>query len=177
MKYNFLLISALLALFSLSSCNEDPKPYKIYNNGVWVYDGGNAVVNTNDNVELQFDVQTNLNVDGDVLITDGISIGNDLNLNDGGKVIVNIPWYNDTVYINGNINLNDSLLFENGYIILEGNLNINATGIMNISDSSFVHVRGDVNNSGQLFGTNNLSVDGTFHANGGSTDTPSPLTY
>ena len=169
--------AVFIALFLLGAiaCKKDPLPYtNIYNNG-WYYNGGDADVNANDHIVVDFDIENNLNVDGGAEIIAETSIGGDLNLNDNGKVVIDIPWEHDTVYVNGNVNINDSLIVLDGVLRINGNLNINATGIVNVSDPAALWVEGDINNSGELYGYRNVRVDGTHHQNGGSTTTQAPL--
>lgn len=159
----------------LSSCKSDPEPYTYNNSNGWTYYGGDADVKNNNNVEIEFDIENNLNVDGSATITSGLSIKNDLNLNNNGKVIINTEFENDTVRINRNMNLNDSLIICQGVVLLYGDLNINSNGIVNIKDGASLKVFQDANHNGTLYGNRNLTVEGSFHKNGGSSTFAAPL--
>lgn len=173
MKKTQIYVLVLIGLGFLFSCKEDPTPYKSYNG--WYYTGGDAYVKDSEDANIDFDIQNNLNVDGDVRITSNLSIKNDLNLNTDGKVIIDTEFEDDTVRIRGNMNLNDSLLIQRGVVILYGNLNINKNGILNVNDGAQLQVRDDINHNGHFYGTRNLTVNGTFHKNGGSFTQSEPL--
>ncbi len=163
MKNIFYCVALLLLV---SSCKKDPMPYT--NSSGWIYNGGDGQVNEHEDLELDFDIENNLNVDGQAEIIGNVTIGSDLNLNDDGKVIIDIPYEDDTVYVNGNVNLNDSLLMIDGFLWINGNLNINDGGVLNVTDSAKVQVDGDINNSGYLFGNQNINTLGTLHNNSGN---------
>ncbi len=174
MKKTKISVLVFLGLGFLFSCKEDPTPYQSYNG--WYYTGGDATVKDNEDATIDFDIDNNLNVDGDVRITSDLSIKNDLNLNTKGKGIIDTEFENDTVRITGNMNLNDSLLIQRGIVILYGNLNINSNGVLNVSDGAQLQVRYDINHNGRFYGTRNLTVNGTFYKNGGSFSQSEPLT-
>lgn len=170
-----LIYLAIIASVTFSSCKRDPEPYSNFSSDGWIYTGGDAQVDLGQDIEIQFDIENNLNVDGNVEITSGISIDNDLNLNDDGRVVINPVNENDTIRISGNMNINDSLIILGGCILLEGDFNINATGIVSVSDRAKVSVSDDLNSSGQLHGNRNVTVLGESHFNGGSTTEEAPL--
>lgn len=175
MKTQFQFFTCLYLLLTFASCKEDPTPYTYRTQNGWNYYGGDAEINQNQNITVDFDIENNLNVDGQVSLTSALSIKNDLNLNDYGKIIIDIPSDNDTIYIHGNMNLNDSLLIYKGYIILDGNLNINTNGIINISNKAHLFVKKDINHNGLMYGSKNVEVLGTFHKNGSSETFTEPL--
>ena len=160
-----LIISLAIILFS---CNKDPEPYAIYHSNGLVLNGNDATVTNNTNVDLDFNINNNLNVDGNVKIVSGIDIGNDLNLNDGGKVTIDYATENDTFFIRGNMNVNDTLHVKDGIVFLDGNLNINGTGVLNVQDEASVIVALDLNNAGYVFGNRNITVNGSFQNNSGN---------
>jgi hypothetical protein len=168
------LVYTLLTI-SLLSCKKDPEPYMYKQQNGWIYYGGDGVVNTQDNVAIDFDIQNNLNVNGTVTFTDYLSIKNDLNINQNGKTIIATQKAQDTIKIYGNVNLNDSMLVKQGVVLIYGNLNINATGILNVSDNAKMCISKDINNSGKLFGNQNIKTDGSLHQNAGSTTKTTPL--
>jgi hypothetical protein len=170
----FLLL--ITSVVICTSCKNDPEPYAYKNSNGWTYYDGDANVKDYNNVEIDFDIKDNLNVDGSAIITSDLSIKNDLNLNANGKVIINTEFEDDTVRINGNMNLNDSLNIYQGIVLLYGNLNINSNGIVNIKDGASLKVYKDVNHNGTLYGNRNLTVQGTFHNNGGSSTFAAPIT-
>ena len=175
MKY--LKFSFLICLFglSLTSCKDDPEPFfTIIAEGV-TFSNGDATVNLGQNAEVDFDIDNNLNADGLVNIVDGVSIANDLNLNDDGKVIIAPTSPDDTIFVFGNININDSLIISNGTLCLNRNLNINQGGILNVSNGANVHVQGDINTSGQIHGNRNITLNGIFNQNNGSITEEEPL--
>ena len=167
-KFFSILLFAGIISTCLISCKEDPTPYIYRSYNGWTYTDGDADINNQEDVEIEFDIESNLNVDGIAVINAGISIGNDLNLNDDGKVIIETPNASDTVFINGNMNLNDSLIFVSGFVLLDGNLNINSNGVLVLEDSSKMHITGDLNNSGDIYGYDKISVDGEKNLNSGS---------
>lgn len=157
------LLYISLSLILLSSCKKDPETWR--GSDGWEYYDGDGYIQDHHDVYINFDIESNLNVDGDATITDNLTIGNDLNLNHGGKTIIDTYEHDDTVYIQQNVNVNDSLLIFRGVVIVKGDFNVNATGIVNVSDSARLEVHHHLNNSGQVHGARNISVLGVLHDN------------
>ena len=155
MKINFLLSIALVVCFS--SCKKNnPGPYigsEPTDNNTWKYDGtGDGNVGTNNDVDITFPIQSNLNVNGTAHLSTNTFVRNDLNLNESGKVIVNAISITDTIYLNGNVNVNDSLLINRGIVKVARDFNINNRGFVNCSDSAQIIIGGSLNQAGTLWG-------------------------
>ena len=158
-KYIILLNTLMLSL--VLSCTDDAQSFRSEGNG-WYYDGsGSADINPKDVAYVNFDIEDNLNVNGKAYITDVITIGNDMNLNAGG-VIINTSLSDLIVTIEGNVNVNDSLYVNRGILEIDGELNINA-GKLIVSDSARVIVRGNLNNSSQIIGMDNVTYYSEFN--------------
>lgn len=169
MKSNYSLLYIFLLSISLISCKEDPEPWFSRGNNGWEYYNGDGDIKNYHNVVVDFDIDNNLNVDGIATITNDLTIGNDLNLHKGGKTIIKTYHQYDTVYINGNINLDDSLLIFKGVVIANRDLNVHETGVVNVTDSATFIIRGNLNNSGHIYGhsageDDNIIVEGKEHS-------------
>ena len=175
MNKRTLIHLAFISTVFLFSCKKDPEPYVAYSSDIWNYDGGDAQIDSDEDVEIKFDIESNLNVDGSVEITSGLTIENDLNLNDDGLVVINPVNDEDTIRILGNINVNDSLIILGGCVLLEGDFNINSNGIVNVGDNAKLKIFDDLNSSGQLHGYRNVIVSGEDNFNGGSITEDVPL--
>lgn len=155
-----------LGILLLSSCKKDPETWESRGNNGWEYYNGNGDILYYHDVVVNFDIDKNLNVDGGATITDNLTIGNDLNLNSGSKTIIDTYYSTDTVYIRQNANINDSLLIFKGVVIVHGDFNVNATGVVNVSDSARLYVHNHLNNAGHVHGARNIYVNlGRLHDN------------
>ncbi len=160
------LLYLALGILLLSSCKKDPETWESRGNNGWEYYEGDGEIQYYHDVVVNFDIENNLNIDGSATITDNLNIGNDLNLNKGGLTIIDTYYADDTVYIKENMNVNDSLLIFKGVVIVHGNLNVNATGILNVSDSARLYVDNHLNNAGHIHGARNIYVNpGRLHDN------------
>lgn len=175
MKKTYKLILTLSVSSLLFSCAEDPEPWFSLGNNGWEYYNGDGNIKEDKDVILDFDIDNNLNLDGTATITTGLSIGDNLNLNKGGKSIIDTYHEDDTIYIDGKININDSLLIFNGIVIVRDDININSTGVINVANSATLITRNDLNNSGSIYGMKNVTVDGVTNLNGGNVTKQEPL--
>ena len=156
-----IFILNVIVLLVLVSCSDDAQPFT--NEGTsWFYDGeGSADIKPNETAYVNFDIEDNLNVNGKAFITDAINIGDDVNLNTGG-VTINTLKSTSIVNIEGNTNVNDALFVNRGVLDIDGELNINA-GILIVSDSARVIVRGNLNNSATIIGMDNVTYYSEFN--------------
>ncbi len=119
----------------------------------WTYNGtGDGNVSKSKDVEITFPIQSNLNVNGTAQLGTNAIIRNDLNLNSSGKVVVRATFVTDTIYLNGNVNVNDSLLIQRGIVKVARDFNINSLGFVNCSDSAQIIIGGSLNQAGTLWG-------------------------
>lgn len=160
MKKYVVILNALMLLV-IVSCTDDAQPFTNEGEG-WYYEGsGSADINPKEVAYVNFNIENNLNVNGKAYITDAISIGDDVNLNAGG-VTIHTPLSTSIVNVEGNVNVNDSLFVNRGILEIDGELNLNA-GILIVSDSGQVIVRGNLNNSSQIIGMDNVTYYGEFN--------------
>ncbi len=158
------LLYLALGILLLSSCKKDPETWR--GSEGWEYKNGDGEIEVYHDAYLSFDIENNLNVNGTATITDELTIGNNLNLNQGGVTIIDTYFADDTVYIQQNVNINDSLLIFKGIVIVRGNFNVNGTGVVNVSDSASLRVDNHLNNSGHIYGAHNIDINsGTLHNN------------
>lgn len=171
-KIVFIMVSFLM-LYS-TSCSDDAVPFRSEGNG-WYYDGdGSANVGKNETAFINSNIEDNLNVNGKAYITDAVNIGDDVNLNVGG-VVVNAQYSSSIINVEGNVNVNDSLFVNKGVLEIDGELNINA-GVVILSDSGRIIVRGNLNNSKKIIGMNNLTYYSEFN-NHSQNVTSQPVVY
>lgn len=79
------------------------------------------------------------------------------------KIIYYTSLEEDTIYITGNMNIEDSLSLMNGFIVLDGDLTIQEKAVLNISSSAFLYVKKDINLNGTIYGSENLACKGEFY--------------
>jgi len=145
----------IILVISLISCHKN----KIDENTFWNYSGnGDGNIDSTKNAIINYTINSNLNISGDVFLEENTIINNDLNLNRSGKVIVFTSRNTDTVYVDGNSNIDDSLFIERGILKINHDLNINSKGFVNCSKSAKVIVIGSLNQSGTLWGLNNFEI-------------------
>lgn len=114
-----------------------------------------SVVVVSDDVELH-----HVNLDkGEIHMMGSSSIDNDLNVHEGGTVYIGHEdsEITDTVWIGGNFNISDTLWIEGGVLVIEHDLNQNS-GLINIEIGAKLIVRNHFNQSGDVYGTENLDV-------------------
>lgn len=66
------------------------------------------------------------------------------------------------VNVEGNANVNDTLFVNRGVLDINGELNLNA-GVLIVSDSAKVIIRGNLNNSSSIIGMNNVTYYSEFN--------------
>lgn len=148
----YLLSGICILLFAFIACHKE-KTEVFYENKAYSYPGyGTSIVEDYQYAEVSFLIQENLNVHGSAILTDNTIIGNDLNLNSNGRIIVAPSYDTCQIIVYGNTNINDSLFVERGTLIIKGNLNINATGFVNCSPEAQIVIERDLNQAGDLFG-------------------------
>ena len=148
---NLVIFGLMSCLLGFWSCRTQSNPTPVSN--AWTYSGsGDGNIGTNNNVVITFPIQSNLNVNGVAQLSNNAVVNNDLNLNLGGKVVVITTHITDTVYLNGNVNVNDSLFINRGIVKVARDFNINSKGFVNCSDSARVIIGGSLNQAGTLWG-------------------------
>lgn len=158
-------------MLGIMACHKE-KTEVIYENKDYSYAGyGSSIVEDYQYAEVSFVIQENLNVHGAAVLTNNTIIGNDLNLNSNGRIIVAPTYDTCQIIVYGNTNINDSLFVERGTLIIKGNLNINATGFVNCSPEARIIVERDLNQAGDLFGLkyfviyNHRNINNEFRVN------------
>ena len=158
--YYFLLV-LVGSVFTISSCTDDAEPFTNRGEG-WYYNGnGSADVDKNEVAYVNFNIENNLNVNGEAYITEPITIGNDVNLNKG-KIVIHAPLSTSLITIKGNLNVNDTIIVNRGVLEISGELN-NNVGVIIVSDSGSVIVNKNLNNSSKIIGMNNISYKKEFN--------------
>ncbi|WP_020532190.1 hypothetical protein [Flexithrix dorotheae] len=156
---NYLLM-LLPFLLGMMSCGSDEVTNR------FVYTGGDANINPNDSVVIDFTVEGNLNVNGIAVLVDSGKVNHNLNLNSGGKVYI-FPFDSvGVIPIYGDANINDSLFVASGIWTIHKNLNNNSTG--KILNQAKVEVKQNLHQNGLITGYNGFTVDGQIHLNGGN---------
>lgn len=120
-------------------------------------------------------VRNNFLVKGQVYFLGAAFIGTDFNQFPDSKVVIDAPFETTEIVIDNNLNIQDSLIVKRGTLIVNKDLNLmGAKGVLNISNAGHVIVKNDFNQDSQLYGKNNLTVEGTFNDNnsGGTFEEP-----
>ena len=110
-------------------------------------------------------IKNNANINGSLIIKDYTTIGTDFNLNNSGTIVIDMPFDSMVVSVGNNMNVNDSLIIRRGILEIGTDFNINATGIVNVSNHGKLIVNHDMNQSGQLFGNQNVEVKHVYNNN------------
>jgi len=135
-----IVLSACLA--SVQSCKKDKDKQEELKEQV--QSTGN--VDQGDEAEIDYDINTTLNVNGTAEFQEPSTVSSDINVNSAGKVVVDLNEDNDLVTVTGNANLNDSLVIRGGNLTINGCLNLNNTGKVLIDDpNSTVTIGGNAN--------------------------------
>ncbi|MBX2840133.1 MAG: hypothetical protein KTR26_00065 [Flammeovirgaceae bacterium] len=154
----YLLI--LFPLLWLISCEKDELTDE------FIYTGGDANINPNDSVVIDFTVEGNLNVNGIAVLVDSGKVNHNLNLNSGGKVYIFPIDSVGIIPVYGDANVNDSLFVASGIWTIHQNLNNNSTG--KIFNQAQVEVKQNLHQNGLITGYKGFTVDGQIQLNGDS---------
>lgn len=152
------------------SNQEVPSQLNVYGNATL---GEGTVVgsdlNTNETgttiIEGNTVIRNNANINGSLIIKDYTTIGTDFNLNKSGTIVIDMPYDSMVVSVGNNMNVNDSLIIKRGILKIGTNFNINATGVVNVSNHGKLIVNHDLGQSGQLFGNQNVEVKHVYNNN------------
>lgn len=159
MEIKYLILLSVVFVFSGGCRKKHAEPTPVYyNNPTYNKGTGDGNVSANTNVVITYPIQSNLNVDGQAVLGSNTRVNDDLNLNDHGKVVVNPNACTDTIYVNGNVNINDTLWVQRGIVKVSRDFNINAGGVVNCSDSSRIIIQDSLNQSGTLWGNVNVQA-------------------
>jgi hypothetical protein len=161
----------LVAIF-LTSCKKNKK-----DPSYWAYNGsGDGTVESNQKAVITVAIQSNLNVNGNAQLGTNASVKNDLNLNNNGKVVFLADKKTDTIFVDGNINCNDTLLVQRGILKVTHDFNINSSGVVNCSNDALILIEGNLNQSGTLWG--NFNIKATLkHINRPETTNNNPIPF
>jgi len=166
------IIIIFLVAFLLTSCKKNKK-----DPSYWTYNGsGDGTIESNQKAVITVAIQSNLNVNGNARLGTNASVKNDLNLNDNGKVVFLADKNTDTIYVDGNINCNDTLLIQRGILKVSHDFNINSSGVVNCSNDALVIVAGNLNQSGILWGNYNIKA-AIKHINKPETTNNNPIPF
>lgn len=149
---------AIVLMLPIISCRKkhDPQPASVG----WTYSGtGDGNINETTDVVISYPIQSNLNVKGTAELGTNTVVKNDLNLNSSGKVIIKTTEITDTVYVNGNINVNDTLIIEKGILKVNHDFNINSLGVVNCLKDGQIIIIGSLNQAGTLWGNKYVVAD------------------
>jgi len=172
MKLSQFIFRTIL-ISSLISCHKDKN-----NSSVWHYNGsGDGNIDSTKNATISFEIKSNLNVNGDALLKENASVLHDLNLNQKGRVVVLTKNITDTVYVDGNANIDDTLLIQRGIVRINHDLNINSKGVLNCSNDAQIIVDGSLNQAGTLWGLKRIKVLKATNINNKQTTYDNPIPY
>jgi len=172
MKVSQLFFSTIL-LSCLISCHKDNN-----DSTVWHYNGsGDGNIDSTKNATISFEIKSNLNVNGDAMLKENASILHDLNLNQRGRVVVLTKNETDTVKVEGNTNIDDTLLIQRGIVVITHDLNINSKGVLNCSNDAQIIVEGSLNQAGTLWGLKRIKVLKATNINNKQTTYDNPIPY
>jgi len=161
MRYSIyvLLCVSVLALFS--NCTKK----KSYNDKEFSYYDGDGEVKYYQSANIDYDINGNLVVDGNVTLTDSLKISSDLNINPAGKVIMETETAETEIIVFGNVNITDTLFIYKGTLRIIGDFNINVGGFLNVTDFAKVIVEQNLNQNGYLYGLRNIYILGEYNPN------------
>ncbi len=121
-------------------------------------------------------IRNNAIVKGEVYFLGAAFIDTDFNQYPNSKVVIDAPFETTEIIIDNNLNLEDSLIVKKGTLIINKDFNLlGAKGVLNISNAGHVIVKNDFNQGSQLYGKQNLSVNGKFNDNNPSGTFEAPL--
>lgn len=161
MKITFRIVLSIAILALVIKCkDEDPYYEKDFH-----YYGGDGKVHYYQAANIDYDINGNLVVDGDVTLTDSLKIASDLNINTKGKVIIETQTQTTEVVVFGNVNINDSLFLNKGNLRIIGDFNINVGGFLTVSDSARIIIEKDLNQNDWIYGFRNIYVLHETHLN------------
>jgi hypothetical protein len=169
-KHSFYFFLAITIAYS---CHKDK-----VDNSIWEYSGtGDGNIDTTKKATINYKIASNLNVTGFAILKENSSVNHDLNLNQSGKVVILTSKTTDTVYIDGNSNIDDTLLIQRGVLKVGHDLNINAKGVVNCSNDAKVIVIGSLNQSGTLRGFSHFTIYKSTNINNKQTTYDLPIPY
>ena len=148
-----LLLTAIV-IYQISSCKKSKKDTTTY-----VYSGtGDGNIDSTKKANITVVIQSNLNVNGSAQIGTNAVVKNDVNLNKIGRVVFLANKSTDTIYIDGNLNCNDTLLVQRGILNVKHDFNINTSGVVNCSNDAQIVINGSLNQAGTLWGIDNIKA-------------------
>ncbi|MEH0155115.1 hypothetical protein V6R21_13295 [Limibacter armeniacum] len=157
------LFPLAIALTLFTACGDDDQGPS----GPVIDENGNLNIIASDSIIIgSSQILNDINVNGAITITESSTIGNNLNINEGGRVYIQMNTPTDTLWVDGDMNINHQLEIRNGTVLLTGNLNNNSDGQVLIADA--LYIGGDVNNNNILTqSADTLSIEGTLNNNSG----------
>lgn len=179
MLKKIVILSLLASAFSHYSCSKDEDytrpPMKYYG---YEYSGqGESIVHDYQDADIDFTIEENLNVHGTAVLTNNANIGDDLNLNQNGKVIIATNHDSLEVVVWGNANLDDTLFVDHGVLRIKGNLNINEAGFISCSAAGTVIIENDINQTGYVYGYDHFTIHNHQNLNKENRVFPMPYNY
>ncbi len=155
------------------SCRKDH-----YDNDEWYYNGnGDGNIDSVSHATINYTIESNLNVSGLAVIEGNTVVSHDLNLNRNGKVVIIADHINDTIYVNTNANIDDTLLVQRGILKVSHDFNINSHGVVNCSNDAQIIVIGSLNQAGTLWGLKNIKVEKALNINNKNTTYENPIPF
>lgn len=164
-----LLIAGLgLVNFACRKKNKNDNPYPNY------YDGsGNANIPAGGSYVVNGSVNHNVNTSGEVVLGSGTEIGQDINSQEGSKVIVNTLNPGETAVVRHNINAKDSIIINTGHLKIEDDINLSSRGSIKINPGGSLSVGHNINSNGHnvyinAFEFDTIFIASDFNLNGGT---------